>query len=90
MTGIKITSMCAILAATDAINPALSIPYEQFTAMGLSAFCVWQMWKMIQRREERLEEKDSQVNKLISVMEQRPCLHGHIIITPIDKKDKQE
>lgn len=76
MTGLKIASMTCIMAATDAMNPVLGLPFEQITAMSLSAFCVWQMWQLIQRREKALSAKDEQVNKLISVMENRPCLHG--------------
>ena len=71
MTGIKIASMTCILSAVDAVNPALGLPFEQVGAMTLAAFCVWQMWKLISR-------KDDQINRLISVMEKRPCLQGHL------------
>ena len=78
MTGIKIMSMISILASTDSMNPLLGLPFEQITAMGLAAFCVWQMWQMIQRREKAMAAKDDQVNRLISVLENKPCTRGHL------------
>lgn len=86
MTGIKIASMIGVLSATDSMNPVLGLPFEQITAMGLSAFCVWQMWQLIQRREKALADKDNQVNRLITAMEQRPCLHGQTPSLPCEEK----
>lgn len=86
MTGLKIASMTAILSATDAMNPVLGLPFEQITAMGLSAFCVWQMWGLIQRREKALADKDNQVNRMITALEQRPCLHGQLPTPKIEEK----
>lgn len=82
MTGIKVASMTCILSATDALNPVFGLPFEQVGAMTLSAFCVWQMWKLISR-------KDDQINRLISVMEKRPCLQGHLPEIPADDNNQK-
>jgi len=78
MTGIKLASTGCFLAVADAIDPMLNLPYEKFGAYALAAFCVWQMWQMIQRNEKRFADKDNQINRMLTIMESKPCLHGQI------------
>ena len=89
MTGLKLTSLMVILSTTEAIAPVTNIPFVEYGAMGLCAFMVWQMWKMIERREMALAAKDIQIQRiatemimactaLAKVMESKPCLQGQV------------
>lgn len=71
MTGIKICSLGAVIAASDTINPILGLPYEQVGGMAIAAVCVWRMWQLIERQGKTLE-------RLVNAMEQKPCLHGQL------------
>ena len=75
-------------ASVDAAEPMMGIPFEKFGAYGLAAFCVWQMWLMIQRREKALADKDAQVNRMLTIMEQKPCLHGQVSSTLAEAESK--
>lgn len=84
MLGIKVCSAMVFLAAADVSSPLTDTAWEKFGAYGLAAFCVYQMWNMIQRREIALKEKDNQINRMITVMEQKPCLHGQLPAPKVD------
>jgi len=89
MTSIKLLSLAVILCTTEAVAPMTNIPFVEYGAMGLCAFMVWQMWRMIERREQALAAKDAQIqhiatemitacNALAKAMEDKPCLHGQV------------